>query len=186
MLGHMRRPWRMAGPAISIMRSKGSRWMLERLAEDRVPVFAIHGDRDMAVPISTARSAARRSRGELVVVHGGSHSWLLKDPESLPAIMHRLMRGRLGTAVLKAILDGGVDPNGATEETEHGGLAQQLANDPGTPGAERRPHRDLAGARGRTRQQQVGDVGAGNQQDKADGTQQDEQCGLHIADDHLL
>jgi pimeloyl-ACP methyl ester carboxylesterase len=115
-LGHMRRPWRMAGPAISIMRSKGSRWMLERLAEDRVPVFAIHGDRDMAVPISTARAAARRSRGELVVVHGGSHSWLLKDPESLPAIMHRLMKGRLGTAVLKAILAGGVDPNGATDD----------------------------------------------------------------------
>jgi pimeloyl-ACP methyl ester carboxylesterase len=115
-LGHMRRPWRMAGPAISIMRSKGSRWMLERLAEDRVPVFAIHGDRDMAVPISTARTAARRSRGELVVVHGGSHSWLLKDPESLPAIMHRLMKGRLGTAVLKAILAGGVDPNGATDD----------------------------------------------------------------------
>jgi len=115
-LGHLRRPWRMAGPAISIMRSRGSRWMLERLGQERIPVFAIHGDRDLAVPIATARSAARRSRGELVVVHGGSHSWLLKDPESLPAIMHRLMKGRLGTAVLKAILDGGVDPNGATDD----------------------------------------------------------------------
>ena len=116
LLGHMRRPWRMAGPAISIMRSRGSRWMLERLAEERVPVFAIHGDRDLAVPLSTARSAARRGRGELIIVHGGSHSWLLKDPESLPAIMHRLMKGRLGTAVLKAILAGGVDPNGATDD----------------------------------------------------------------------
>ena len=116
LLGHMRRPWRLVGPGISIMRSRGSRWMLERLAQERVPLFAIHGDRDLAVPIATARSAARRGRGELVVVHGGSHSWLLKDPESLPAIMHRLMRGRLGTAVLKAILDGGVDPNGATDE----------------------------------------------------------------------
>jgi hypothetical protein len=90
--------------------------MLERLAQERVPLFAIHGDRDFAVPIATARSAARRGRGELVVVHGGSHSWLLKDPESLPAIMHRLMKGRLGTAVLKAILDGGIDPNGATDD----------------------------------------------------------------------
>jgi pimeloyl-ACP methyl ester carboxylesterase len=116
LLGHMRRPWRLIGPGISILRSQGSRWMLERLAQDRVPLFAIHGDRDLAVPIATARSAARRGRGELVVVHGGTHSWLLKDPESLPAIMHRLMKGRLGTAVLKAILDGGVDPNGATEE----------------------------------------------------------------------
>ena len=116
LLGHMRRPWRLIGPGISIMRSRGSRWMLEHLAQERVPLFAIHGDRDFAVPIATAKSAARRGHGELVVVHGGSHSWLLKDPESLPAIMHRLMRGRLGTAVLKAILDGGVDPNGATDD----------------------------------------------------------------------
>jgi len=115
-LGHVRRPWRMAGPAISIIRSRGSRWMLERLAEERVPVFAIHGDRDFAVPLATSRAAARRGAGELIIVHGGSHSWLLKDPESLPAIMHRLMRGRLGTAVLKAILAGGVDPNGATDD----------------------------------------------------------------------
>ncbi len=71
---------------------------------------------------ATSRSRChRRSRpggaaGELVVVHGGSHSWLLKDPESLPAIMHRLMQGRLGTAVLKAVLAGGVDPNDATDD----------------------------------------------------------------------
>ena len=135
LLGHARRPWRLVGPGISIMRSRGSRWMLERLAEERVPVFAIHGDRDLAVPIATARSAARRTRGELVVVHGGSHSWLLKDPESLPAIMHRLMKGRLGTAVLKAMLDRGLDPNGASDDEieavfyEPGSLALRLTPD---------------------------------------------------------
>jgi pimeloyl-ACP methyl ester carboxylesterase len=116
LLGHVRRPWRLLGPAVSIIRSRGSRWMLERIAEQRIPLFAVHGDRDFAVPLATARSAARRGRGELVVVHGGSHSWLLKDPESLPAIMHQLMKGRLGTAVLKAEMDGGLDPNGATED----------------------------------------------------------------------
>ncbi len=116
LLGHARRPWRMVGPAVSILRSRGSRWMLERIAEERIPLFAIHGDRDFAVPINTAKAAARRSRGDLVVVHGGSHSWLLKDPESLPAIMHRLMRGRLGTAVLKAMMDGGLDPADATKD----------------------------------------------------------------------
>jgi pimeloyl-ACP methyl ester carboxylesterase len=116
LIGHLRRPWRMVGPAVSILRSRGSRWMLERIAEQRIPLFAIHGDRDVAVPLSTSRSAARRAKGELIVVHGATHSWLLKDPESLPAIMHRLMRGRLGTAVLRAILAGGVDPNDATDD----------------------------------------------------------------------
>ena len=115
-IGHIRRPWRLIGPAVSILRSQGSGWMLDKIAQDRIPLFAIHGDRDFAVPIKTGRSAARRARGELVVVHGGSHSWLLKDPESLPAIMHRLMRGRLGTAVLRAQLTRGIDPNDATED----------------------------------------------------------------------
>lgn len=113
-IGHVRRPWQMLGPAVSILRSRGSGWMLDKIAQERVPLFAIHGNRDLAVPLQTGRSAARRARGELVVVHGGSHSWLLKDPESLPAIMHRLMRGRLGTAVLAAKMRGGIDPNGAS------------------------------------------------------------------------
>jgi len=115
-LGHVRRPWRLLGPAASILRSPGTRWMLDKLGKERVPVFAIHGDRDFAVPIATSKSAARRSRGDLVVVRGASHSWLLKDPETLPAIMLALMRGRLGTAVLKAKLDHGVDPVDATED----------------------------------------------------------------------
>ena len=49
--------------------------------------------------------------------------------------MHRLMRGRLGTAVLKAMLSRGLDPNGATDEEieavfyEPDALALQLTPD---------------------------------------------------------
>jgi pimeloyl-ACP methyl ester carboxylesterase len=114
--GHARRPWRMLGPAVSIMRSRGSRWMLERIAQERIPAYAIHGEHDLVVPACTARSAARRSGGERVVVKRATHSWLLKDPETLPAIVHELMKGRLGTATLKAMLDAGVDPNGASDD----------------------------------------------------------------------
>ena len=114
--GHVRRPWRLLGPAASILRSKSSRPMLDQLRQERIPVFAIHGDRDIAVPLATAKDAARRARGDLVVVRGGTHSWLLKDPETMPAIMLALMRGRLGTAVLKAKLDRGIDPADATDD----------------------------------------------------------------------
>jgi pimeloyl-ACP methyl ester carboxylesterase len=114
--GHVRRPWRLLGPAASILRSPSSKAILDRLREERIPVFAIHGDRDIAVPIATSKDAARRARGDLVVVKGGSHSWLLKDPETMPAIMLALMRGRLGTAVLKAKLARGVDPVDATDD----------------------------------------------------------------------
>ncbi len=116
LLGHVRSPWRLLGPAVSILRSRGSRWMLQRIAQERIPLFAIHGDRDLPIPLSTSRSAARRAAGDLVVVHGASHSWLLKDPEALPAVIHELMKGRLGTAWLRALMDAGVDPNGATED----------------------------------------------------------------------
>lgn len=106
---HLRRPWRLLGPAASILRSRGTRWMLERLKHERIPVFAIHGDWDVPVPIKTAKDAARRARGDLVVIERGTHSWLLKDPETLPGVMHALMKGRLGTAVLKARLEAGLD-----------------------------------------------------------------------------
>jgi len=113
-LGHVRRPWRMVGPVVSILRSIPSAPMLDRIAERRVPLFVIHGERDLAVPLATAKASARRGHGDLVVVHKASHSWLLKDPEALPAVMHELMKGRLGTARLKALLAAGVDPNEAT------------------------------------------------------------------------
>jgi pimeloyl-ACP methyl ester carboxylesterase len=120
--GHLRKPWRMLGPAASILRSRGSRRMLESLREHRIPVFVVHGGWDLAVPLRTAKDTARRARGDLVVVERGSHSWLLKDPETMPGIMHALMRGRLGTAVLKAQLDAGVDPVDATDDEVEGAL----------------------------------------------------------------
>lgn len=116
--GHVRQPWRLLGPMASILRSRGTRWMLDELRAEKIPVFAIHGDRDIAVPLATAKDAARRARGDLVVVRGATHSWLLKDPESLPAIMHALMRGRLGTAVLKARLQRGLDLDASLDEVE--------------------------------------------------------------------
>ena len=58
--------------------------------------MAIHGDRDIAVPLSTGRSAARIAGGQLVVVEGGTHSWLLKDPETFPAILRESMASPMG------------------------------------------------------------------------------------------
>jgi hypothetical protein len=117
-LGHLRRPWRLLGPAASILRSPGTKGMLDMLRRERVPVFVVHGDRDLAVPLATSKDAARRTRGDLVVVRGATHSWLLKDPETLPAIMLALMRGRLGTAVLKTKLRNGVDLDAGDDAVE--------------------------------------------------------------------
>jgi len=68
-----------------------------------VHVYVIHGDRDIPVPLSTARDTARRAKGELIVVHGATHSWLLKDPETFPAIIGELLSDSLGEACRLAV-----------------------------------------------------------------------------------
>ena len=108
-------PWRLIGPAASILRSKGSKKILEALAREEVPTFVIQGDHDLIVPAKTAATAARRSNGQLVRVHKAGHSWLLKDPETLPAIVSELLDDRLGIAIRQAITAAGA---GSVDELE--------------------------------------------------------------------
>jgi pimeloyl-ACP methyl ester carboxylesterase len=108
--GHALRPWRMLGPGVSLVRSSASRPLLRTLAERGVPVVVIHGDRDIAVPYRTARDAARDAHGWLVTVHGGTHSWVLKDPETLPGICVDLLRGPLGELRDEVYALSGLDP----------------------------------------------------------------------------
>jgi pimeloyl-ACP methyl ester carboxylesterase len=118
LLGHARRPWRMLGPAISLVRSRPSGELLEALAEARIPVVVIHGDRDMPVPYSTAVDAAKRSSGTLVTVKGGTHSWVLKDPETLPAIIAELLDGPLARVRAAALGAAGLRQDATPDQVE--------------------------------------------------------------------
>jgi hypothetical protein len=93
-----------------VLLSARSGFTLARLKEERLPVFVLHGERDQVVPLSAARDAARRAGGELVLVHGAAHSWLLEDPETLRSIVAELLGNGLGTACQRAITDAGLDP----------------------------------------------------------------------------
>lgn len=132
-VAHARRPWRLLAPAVSILRSEPSHDLLELVAGHGVSTFVLHGDRDYAVPLSTARSAAGLANGQLVVIHGASHSWVLKDPETLPAIVYELLGGGLGAAQRRALLHAGLLPGEATPADveqafyEPGALVQRLA-----------------------------------------------------------
>ena len=106
-VGHALQPWRLIGPALSILRTKGSRSLLDELAVREIPTFVLTGDRDLIVPPCTAASAAARAAGQLVSVKGAGHSWLLKDPETLPAIVDELLEDRLGAAIRQAITAAG-------------------------------------------------------------------------------
>jgi pimeloyl-ACP methyl ester carboxylesterase len=118
LIGHATHPWRMLGPAISMMRSEPSREMLEGLGEAGIPVVVIHGDRDMPVPYATAVDAARRSSGTLVTVKGGTHSWVLKDPETLPAIIAELLDGPLARVRAAVLGAAGLQTDATPEQIE--------------------------------------------------------------------
>jgi pimeloyl-ACP methyl ester carboxylesterase len=138
LLGHARRPWRMLGPAVSLMRSEPSRALLEALAEARVPVVVIHGDRDLPVPYPTAVDAARRSAGTLVTVKGGTHSWVLKDPETLPAIIAELLHGPLARVSAAALGAAGLHPDASPDQVESAFLGPHAWVRRLTPPLERR------------------------------------------------
>jgi alpha-beta hydrolase superfamily lysophospholipase len=92
--------------------------MLEKLANERIPVVVIHGDRDIAVPYRTAVDAARRSGGTLVTIHGGTHSWVLKDPETLPAVIAELLEGPLARVRAAVLGAAGLAPDATAEQME--------------------------------------------------------------------
>ena len=132
-VAHARRPWRLMAPAISILRSSPSCALLEEVARQGISTFVLHGDRDYAVPLSTAKSAAHLANGQLVVIRGASHAWVLKDPETLPAIVYELLGEGLGAAQRRALLHAGLLPGEVSltdvEEAfyERGALVQRLA-----------------------------------------------------------
>lgn len=108
LVGHFTHPWRLLGPVRSILRTRSSRYALDELHRHAVPVVAIHGSRDLAVPYRTAVDTVRRTEGTLVTVQRGGHSWLLRDPESLPAIMSEMLAGPLGEGIRDGLRKAGV------------------------------------------------------------------------------
>ncbi|MBS1837952.1 MAG: hypothetical protein JST64_09665 [Actinobacteria bacterium] len=106
--GHAVQPWRLLGPMMSILRTRSSRYALDAVHEGGVPVIALHGAWDVAVPHRTAVDAVRRTEGTLVTIDRAGHSWLLSDPEALPAIIAELLEGPLGEGIRRSLASAGV------------------------------------------------------------------------------
>ena len=68
-----------------------------------MPVFVLHGSLDLAVPHRTARDTARRTDGVLVTIERAGHSWMLRDPETLPAIVAELLATELGESIRRSL-----------------------------------------------------------------------------------
>ena len=72
-------------------------------------------------------------------------------------------------------------PERAADRREHERLGDDLADEDGAIGAERRPDRQLLAPRGGSPEHQVAEVGAGDQQHEADRCEQDHERTLDVA-----
>lgn len=141
--GHLARPWRLAGPVLTIVGATSSDRVLRRIRRHGLPTFVVHGDRDVFVPLCNARAAAASVGATLVTVHGARHSWLLSDPETFPAIVEDLRRDALGRAIEAARAAGAAQGAAADLDAvfyRPGAPVVALTPDP-TPVPLRRRHR---------------------------------------------
>ena len=74
----------------------------------------------------------------------------------------------------------------AAERREHDALGNELADDPAAAGSQCGAHRDLPLTCGAAHQQQVGDVGAGNEQHETDRTEHEQHRRPRLADHQVL
>ena len=71
-------------------------------------------------------------------------------------------------------------------DAENDCLGEQLAQQPDAAGAESGTHGQLRLARRCAREEQVGDVCAGDEEHEADGAEQDEERRADVADHHVV
>jgi pimeloyl-ACP methyl ester carboxylesterase len=121
-MGNVSHPWRLIGPARTILGSPASVPVVEALADADIPVVILHGDRDLIVPFTTARDAGRRCGARVVAIHGAMHAWPLSDPETFPGVIAELLKAELGTAYESALVASGLDPRTATIADIENGL----------------------------------------------------------------
>lgn len=112
--GHAVQPWRLLGPMMSILRTRASRHALNKIQSNDIPVFVLHGAWDVAVPHRTGVDAARRTDGVLVTVEHAGHSWILRDPETLPSIFNELLGAELGEAIRDGLQKAGLKGKGTS------------------------------------------------------------------------
>lgn len=92
-------PWNALVAGAAVLRAQPSVQPLGVIRQMKIPATVIQGDHDLLVPEAAARDVAVRLDATYVSVHGGRHSWMVRDPEALPSILDVLLATKLGTAL---------------------------------------------------------------------------------------
>jgi len=93
---------------VATIGDQGSAQRLNRLRDAGVPVIVVHSTGDLTIWYPFARQAAEEAGATLVTVAGGRHSWMIEDPDGLPALVSELLDGALGDAIDRRAR-GGID-----------------------------------------------------------------------------
>ena len=130
-----KRSW-LADVGASIMQDADGRDHLEAIGNAGLPVFVLHGKRDLVIRYGTAVATSELARGLLIELPRARHSWLIGSPGSFAGVMADLLDHELGLAVG---VDAGVrglhgEPAGWLDPD---GIAYRIA---GTPVRTRRTH----------------------------------------------
>lgn len=96
------------GAFVATIGDQGSADRLRLLRDAGVPVIVVHSTGDLTIWYPFARHAAATAGATLVTVNGARHSWMLEDPDSLPALVSDVLDGPLGEAI-ESRARGGID-----------------------------------------------------------------------------
>ena len=146
------------------------------ICRERVPAVELPRVPSLSDPMTSPRELA--SAGRIAKARP------VTDADAEREQQHRRIDGRL-VAARQTVGEplthhrhgpvGEQDAGGSTEQREHQALGEHLPDQPPAGGADRHADRDFALPRGRPREHQVRDVGAGDQQHAADRAEQHEQ-----------
>ena len=98
----VREPWNGLNVGSAVLRSGSSVAALERIRVSNIATFVVHATKDLLVPKRAADDTSQRTNATFVAVEGAGHSWMVRDPEALPAIVQQLLDGALGEALRTA------------------------------------------------------------------------------------
>ncbi len=98
----LREPWNGLNVGSAVLRSGSSVAALERIRVAKIATFVVHATKDLLVPKRAADDTSRRTNATFIAVEGAGHSWMVRDPEALPAIVQKLLDGALGAALRRS------------------------------------------------------------------------------------
>ncbi|MCG5430894.1 alpha/beta hydrolase [Mycobacterium sp. MYCO198283] len=118
-LKNLLRPGGPTGATLALVNAGDSRPFLRVIREHQIPFFVMHGEKDIIIPLQSAREMAEEADGTLYCVPGAYHSWVIANPRQGADSFRQLLAGELGTVLRNLARSLGIRDPGDTAAWEH-------------------------------------------------------------------